>query len=202
MSFNGPNVYLVGGDQWGEQALFLQHGWNVVLDHNKADFVCFTGGADISPKFYGEETHRTTSVNHRRDAYEYSQYEMLKGKPMLGICRGGQLLNAFSGGKMYQHVDGHHRTHSTIDLFTGEVLSFSSVHHQMMIPGPGADILAIAPGQSSFRETFDNREEGRHDDIEAIFYPATKAFCFQPHPEWGPSDCTKYFFRTIDRLYG
>lgn len=201
MSNNGPNVFLVGGDQWGEGELFRHQDWNVVLDPNKADFVCFTGGSDISPKFYGAGFHPTTSISPRRDEFEQMWYERLSGKRMLGICRGGQLLNVLSGGSMYQHVDRHNRTHVSVDVESGLEYDFSSVHHQMMIPGPDAKILAIAPGQSTFRETDTSREEGRHDDIEAIFYEKTAAFCFQPHPEWGPSGCTEYFFKKIDQLY-
>lgn len=201
MSNNGPNVFLVGGDQWGEGQMFRQQGWNVILDPDKADFVCFTGGADISPKFYGAGFHPTTSVSSRRDEFEMMWYERLQGKRMLGICRGGQLLNALSGGSMYQHVDRHNRTHVSIDVETGRELSFSSVHHQMMIPGKDAKILALAPGQSTFRETDTEKSLGFHDDIEAIFYEKTSAFCFQPHPEWGPAECTDYFFRKIDQLY-
>lgn len=201
MSNNGPNVFIVGGDQWGEGELFRHQGWNVVLDPNKADFVCFTGGADISPKFYGAGFHHSTSVSSRRDEFEQIWYERLQGKRMLGICRGGQLLNALSGGGMYQHVDRHNRTHVSIDVESGVEYSFSSVHHQMMIPGKDAKILAISPGQSTFRETDKEKFAGHAEDVEALFYEKTSAFCFQPHPEWGPPSCTEYFFRKIDQLY-
>lgn len=201
MSNNGPNVLLVGGDQWGEGELFRNQGWNVILDHKKADFICFTGGADISPRFYGAEQHPYTSVSPRRDDFEEMWYEMTKGKRMLGICRGGQLLNALSGGSMYQHVDRHNRTHTSIDVETGNEFLFSSVHHQMMIPGEGAKLLAVAPGQSTFRETDKEKFAGHAEDVEALFYEKTSAFCFQPHPEWGPASCTEYFFRKIDQLY-
>lgn len=202
MSINGPNVYLVGGDQWGEGNLFVQQGWNVVLDHKKADFICFTGGADISPKFYGAEKHPYTHTNPHRDSYEEMMYRETIGKPMLGICRGGQLLNAFSGGSMFQHVDNHSRTHKAVDLESGDIRTFSSVHHQMMIPGEKGRVLAVAPGVSTFREVPGEKSTGHHDDVEAIFYEDTQAFCFQPHPEWGPPDCTEYFFQKINQLYG
>lgn len=201
MSGNGPKVHLVGGDQWGEAGLFLAANWILEGDPAKADFLCWTGGADIDPAFYGQKRHRTTMVNPRRDLFERPYFDEFPDKMKLGICRGGQLLNALSGGSMYQHVDNHHREHLSYDIESGNFYQFSSVHHQMMIPGEKGKVLAIAEGISTFRETATHAEHGNHADVEAIFYEDTKSFCFQPHPEWGPPDCTEYFFRKIDQLY-
>lgn len=200
MSNNGPNVHLVRGEQWGETVMFQRQGWNVVKDPTAADFLCWTGGADIDPSFYGQTYHRTTHTNGARDAYEKHIYELFPEKNKLGICRGGQLLNAFSGGSMFQNVDRHGRTHMAIDTETGDLVEVSSVHHQMMIPGIDGKVLMIAH-ESTIRETDRTTQSGSFDDIEALWYPATKSFCFQPHPEWGPESCTDYFFEKIGQLY-
>lgn len=207
MSKNGPNVHLVGGDQWGEGRMFLQAGWNVVNNPKNADFLCFLGGEDIDPSFYGQKRLPITQrASPRRDNLERRFFEEFSDKKKLGICRGGQLLNALSGGDMYQDVNNHHGTHDSIDVSTGQVYRFSSVHHQMMIPGDGAVILAVA-NQSTERIKDTGRERAGstplwQDDIEALWYEKTQSFCFQPHPEWGPAECTEYFFRKIDQLYG
>lgn len=206
MSTNGPNVHIVGGNQWGEGKIFLARNWNVVDLPSEADFLCWTGGADISPELYGQKRLPRTGTNPRRDAYEVKMFESFPEKNKLGICRGGQLLNALSGGDMWQDVNNHGRTHIAIDVASGEEIFFSSVHHQMMIPGDGAQIIAIAH-EATFKEKEKlvlsiPDDKLPETDIEALYYEATKSFCFQPHPEWGPEDCTEYFFKKISSLYG
>lgn len=208
MSVNGPSVLLVGGDQWGEAKMFTQRGWNIVRHPDVADFLCFTGGSDIDPAFYGQKRLPCTFPSPRRDVYEKAFWDAFPDKPKIGICRGGQLLNALSGGDMFQDVDGHQGTHDAIDVATGVVFQFSSVHHQMMIPGDGAVVLAVA--NEATRREKENKVETIvdaatplwMDDPEAIWYEKTQSFCFQPHPEWGPTECTDYFFRKIDNLFG
>jgi putative glutamine amidotransferase len=67
----------------------------------------FTGGYDIHPKYYGSEAHLYLGdVNSRVDEYQLklirSAWE--SGKPILGICRGHQLLNVACGGTLLQDL--------------------------------------------------------------------------------------------------
>jgi gamma-glutamyl-gamma-aminobutyrate hydrolase PuuD len=68
-----------------------------------------TGGADLEPARYGEPDNGSQSVEADRDALEAAAWEVAesRGVPVLGICRGFQAMNAFAGGKLLQHVDGH-----------------------------------------------------------------------------------------------
>jgi putative glutamine amidotransferase len=74
------------------------------------DAVVFTGGSDLDPELYGEEPHaETAGVVRMRDDAELA---LLKGAlerdmPVLGICRGIQVLNVGMGGDLDQHFDGH-----------------------------------------------------------------------------------------------
>ena len=73
------------------------------------DGLLLTGGADLDPSLYGEDNEGSEGVEHDRDALEREAWRVAvsRGLPILGICRGFQAMNAFAGGKLLQHVDGH-----------------------------------------------------------------------------------------------
>lgn len=80
------------------------------------DGVLLSGGYDIHPQFYGEEPHpRLESIYPERDAYELDVLRLAhqQGKPILGICRGLQLMNVAFGGTLYQDIS-HLQTESSI----------------------------------------------------------------------------------------
>jgi len=71
------------------------------------DKLVLTGGQDISPWLYDEEAHPALGkICPKRDAFELTLIaEMQKlGKPILGVCRGMQLLNVAFGGSLYQDL--------------------------------------------------------------------------------------------------
>jgi putative glutamine amidotransferase len=73
------------------------------------DGLLFSGGADIDPALYGEAPAGTTDVDHDRDALELAAWHEAERRsvPVLGICRGLQAINVFSGGKLLQDVPSH-----------------------------------------------------------------------------------------------
>lgn len=192
-------VYIVNGS--GDyRRLFESLGYAITIDITKANLAVFTGGADVTPSLYGDEQHWTTRNDPRRDQMEMAlaQEFQRQGTPMVGICRGGQFLNVFSGGRMYQHVEKHTRSHVITDVETGETVYVSSTHHQMIMPSPEAVLVATACLGGS-REWFDGtiaKKDISKEDIEVVFYPKTKALCFQPHPEFDSAEYVgmkKYF---------
>jgi putative glutamine amidotransferase len=67
-----------------------------------------TGGEDVDPARYGEKRHeKVRNVNVARDATEAALIEAakLRGKPVLAICRGIQILNVALGGTLYQDLE-------------------------------------------------------------------------------------------------
>jgi putative glutamine amidotransferase len=73
------------------------------------DGMVFTGGSDINPALYGQEPHPESSgfYDHRDSAeLELMRAALLRTMPVLGICRGMQLLNVARGGNLVQHLDG------------------------------------------------------------------------------------------------
>lgn len=79
------------------------------------DGLLLSGGADIDPARYGEAPHaETDSPRAERDAFEFGllQSALDSGLPVLGVCRGFELLNVAFGGSLVQHLPdavGHPR---------------------------------------------------------------------------------------------
>jgi putative glutamine amidotransferase len=76
----------------------------------RLDGLVVAGGPDVDPARYGAARDaRTGPPAPERDAWELALIEgaLARGTPLLGICRGMQLLNVALGGTLRQHVDGH-----------------------------------------------------------------------------------------------
>jgi putative glutamine amidotransferase len=77
------------------------------------DGFVFTGGADVDPKYYGEEIREACGkIFPLRDAFEARMFEKITStkKPILAICRGMQVINVFLGGTLYQDIDTEYET--------------------------------------------------------------------------------------------
>ena len=78
---------------------------------SQLDGIIMTGGEDIDPKYYGEENHpQLGEVNHERDGYDLTLVKLAieHNVPILGICRGLQLINVAMGGTLYQDLPSQH----------------------------------------------------------------------------------------------
>lgn len=200
------NVMIVNGS-YDYRRLFESLGHNIVSTLKEAQLVCFTGGEDVTPSLYGDEFHMYTGHNIRRDMEEKSIFDQAYALniPMVGICRGAQFLNVMSGGRMYQHVEGHTRSHYITDVQTGEQVYVSSTHHQMMMPSPEAVLVASSTLGGS-REWFDGQVAKRDvakTDIEVVYYLRTNCLCFQPHPEFERAEYEgmKHYFASCMAMY-
>lgn len=73
------------------------------------DGLCLTGGGDIDPARYGADNVASTEVDEQRDVIEFALLEraLARDIPVLGICRGFQVLNVHFGGSLEQHHLGH-----------------------------------------------------------------------------------------------
>ena len=102
---NSDAVYQAGGlpliIPYTTEQTVVQQTINII------DGLLLSGGGDINPLFFGEEPHqRLGSINQERDDLEISLTKLMleKNKPILGICRGCQILNIAAGGNMYQDI--------------------------------------------------------------------------------------------------
>ncbi|MGV0742200.1 gamma-glutamyl-gamma-aminobutyrate hydrolase family protein [Mycolicibacterium sp. XJ870] len=78
---------------------------NRVLD--RLDGVVITGGPDVDPARYGQTPHPSTNEPAReRDEWEFALLSgaLRRGIPVLGVCRGAQVLNTALGGTLHQHL--------------------------------------------------------------------------------------------------
>lgn len=78
------------------------------------DGLVLCGGGDIHPRYYGENINGSNGIDPERDEYEFSLTKSYveKGKPVLGICRGLQLLNVYFGGSLEQDL-GNAKEHAS-----------------------------------------------------------------------------------------
>jgi putative glutamine amidotransferase len=73
------------------------------------DGLLLSGGADIDPARYSQPIDGAVDLEPDRDALESEAWSAATERrvPVLGLCRGLQAINVFSGGALLQHVDGH-----------------------------------------------------------------------------------------------
>lgn len=81
-----------------------------------ADVVVILGGEDVDPRTYGASDSRPDWTPYDTAADE-AQLAIIRdtaaaGRPLLGICRGMQLVNVAFGGTLHQHIDGHRGSRS------------------------------------------------------------------------------------------
>jgi putative glutamine amidotransferase len=109
-----------------------------VLD--RLDAVVFAGGADLDPALYDQPAHeQTTGLRPERDAAEVPlmRAALDRDLPLLGICRGMQVLSVVSGGVLEQHlpdVVGHegHRPERGVYGRHGVRLAPGSLAHRLL----------------------------------------------------------------------
>jgi len=167
-------------------------------DIYQCDGFVLTGGVDTHPSFYNGNTvynNSPSSFMIERDYFEEKiyRYSQLNKLPVLGICRGMQLINVLEGGKLIQDLDNGNERHrkeesdkihsivaknsSLLHKVSGSVTGrVNSAHHQAIDPGYIGDNLMV--------NAYDDDDEKIIEGLE--FKDKTdKAFmlCVQWHPE-------------------
>ncbi len=164
---------------------------------DRLDGLLLAGGVDVHPKEFGEPVEPFCGeIDVERDAAELrlTRWALESGKPVLGICRGIQMLNIAAGGSVYQDIPAlvpdalnhshrsgepyNHLTHSVeidahsalaraLETTSAEV---NSLHHQSLNRiAPGMHVTARAP-------------DGIIEGIESDHHPFAMGVQF--HPEW------------------
>ncbi|MEV5507218.1 gamma-glutamyl-gamma-aminobutyrate hydrolase family protein [Streptomyces orinoci] len=156
----------------------------------RLDGLVLAGGEDLDPALYGATPHpRTGPPVPERDRWELALLDaaLRQGVPLLGICRGMQLMNVHAGGALNQHlpetvghkdhnprvgVFSHHRVEPVAWTRMGQLLAAPAqvaTHHHQGVSRLGTGLIASA-----------HAEDGT---IEAIEYPGD---CFRVGVQWHP----------------
>lgn len=181
----------------------LFHRSNIrVSDYARVlDGLVLQGGADVSPLTYGEEPLDAEWAGDRlRDVYEIELlHEFVEaGKPVLGICRGAQLINVAFGGTLYQDI-GTQLPESQAHV----TAAYEKNLHEMRIE-PGSGLARLYPGVERTRINSIHHQAikalGRNLRVEARSEPdglieavrssgKSYVFAVQWHPEFhAPGD--------------
>ena len=146
------------------------------------DKLILLGGADISPFWYGETPVYTGPLNHERDIIEWTliRRAMAEHKPILGICRGHQLITVAHGGSLYQDIFMQtRRRHQPLKRNLPR-LDVNSLHHQSVKTVPaGMQVMALSP-------------EGI---VESIWKPGVLGVQFHPELMIGADPAWEKLFR-------
>jgi len=169
---------------------------NIASDgFDTVDAVVFWGGEDIHPSLYDEEAHPFTQARGKypsaRDDFEWRamSYFRINDIPMIGVCRGAQLMCAKAGGFLIQDVNGHGSAHM-VKTADGELFNVTSCHHQMMYPfDVEHEMLAWAHDNKSR-----HYQGAKASDLslmmknkvepEIVYFPTLNGLAIQGHPEW------------------
>ena len=171
-----PRNYVEAIRHAGGFAVMLPPDASLVEDPEEAleliDGLVLAGGADINPASYGQAQHaETAGTVLERDAFEIAlvRAAIERDLPVLGICRGMQLLNVALGGTLLQHLPerfGHHEHRRVVGSFDGadhdvdvsegtlamrvvdEASHATKSHHHQGVDrlGEGLRVSAISPG--------------------------------------------------------
>jgi putative glutamine amidotransferase len=164
--------------------------------YSRLNGILFSGGGDVSLAYFNGSDHpRIGEVDESRDTTEITlmRTAVNDGKPILGICRGAQVMNIAMGGTLYTHIydqlkgaldhayPGSLRkaivhpvnvdeTTRSAEIFGETLLNVNSLHHQGLKDiAPGLKATGYAP-------------DGLVEVVEIPDHPY--AVAVQWHPEW------------------
>jgi putative glutamine amidotransferase len=141
----------------------------------RADALLLSGGADVDPARFDQPPQPDLGiVDPERDAFEIALYRAARaaGKPVLGICRGIQLINVAEGGSLHQHLpalgrgvqhsqaDKGGRPHHRVTLAAGSRLAaafgaeavFVNTYHHQGLDRLGTGLRAVAHAEDGLVE--------------------------------------------------
>jgi putative glutamine amidotransferase len=190
--FDSPTISIYPFDS------IFDYGRNLIRESSLSgcDAVVLWGGADIPPAFYSMppiQWNTGPTIPTQRDLFEWEilREATQRGIPIIGVCRGAQLICAFAGGKLAQHISGHSLNHEIVTS-TGETFSVSSSHHQMMVPEGASSYELLAWPCKNLSTVYDGLPEaerlsytkGVEREAEVVYFKDLNAMAIQCHPEW------------------
>ena len=108
------------------------------FDPGDYDGLLIPGGTDVDPERYGRRNECSDSPDPELDAHQFAAIDAFvkAGKPVLGICRGHQVLNVFFGGTLIQDIPTRYTPPGDLPkLFHSQVDDRDSMHLTHAAPG-------------------------------------------------------------------
>lgn len=198
------------------------HNYEAVLEHlaipyttalsadSKAayDMLLLPGGGDISPDLYHCSNHGSRNIERQKDLAQLTLLDdfIRQKKPVLGICKGFQLIQIYFGGTLVQDLtpgdlhyhsqkdilhEAKNRKGSFLEELYGSVCTINSCHHQAVFyPAPGLEILQAAPDHVI--------EAMRHTNLPILgvqWHPERLCLGFRQSAAVNGLDLFEYFLR-------
>lgn len=193
------------------EQLMLEAGFSVVAHEpqlaSDLDVLVLCGGTDVHPYIYAHHKEYGAAYDIERDIKEKHRIDVAVENdiPVIGICRGSQLLCVYHGGKLYQDVKGHGNNHTAYGIApTGGwrpsqpyQVTINSTHHQVAIPNDAKGVVLLWAKCGFDHSVYDahglpveitdevnayGTEYQR--DAEVVWYPEHNHLGIQYHPEW------------------
>jgi putative glutamine amidotransferase len=212
------NRYVGGVRQAGGLPLLLPYlpdDESLVICARRLDGLLLTGGGDIHPFLFGEEPNRKLGAfDPERDAFEIAIMKTMLNlrKPVLGICRGIQVINVALGGTLYQDLETQlpgslqhqqqaarrHPAHGVTvqpesrlaGILGSARLRVNSLHHQAIRdPAPGLRVTAWA-------------DDGVIEGVEAPGDPLLLGVQWHPEDLWRHDPAAASLFRALVQAAG
>lgn len=153
------------------------------------DALLLCGGDDVDPAYFGQENTASRGIDADRDRVELVLARMYldAGKPILGICRGHQLLNIVLGGTLIQDIgDPLHLFHTRGDLPDDRIHPVRALEGSFLYKCYGP----VFPVNSSHHQVVDRIGKGlkpvawaESNMVEALQHKTLPVRCVQWHPE-------------------
>lgn len=157
-----------------------------------ATHLLLPGGGDITPAFFGQSDHGSHHIDTELDILQLQALSLFvtKKRPVLGICKGLQIINVYFGGDITQHIDtadrhkwiGRDQMHrvyqsyvNRLDFFYqlyGNSAPVNSAHHQA-INRPGKDLIPVCRAGDNV--------------VEGLMHRVLPILAVQWHPERLPA---------------
>lgn len=184
--------------------MFHAHGYNNAESSDfenpqQYDLLVLVGGQDVHPLTYAYYPERGVKYNIQRDTEDLRAVRKAAsaGVPVLGICRGSQLLCIENGGNLIQDVKGHalrgyHIARGFDKQGEGVKLLINSTHHQVADPNPEEGVVLLWGDCGSDHGNFNRwgmkERVVRKREPEVTYYPRYRQLGIQYHPEWMEKD--------------
>ncbi|MCH5259329.1 MAG: gamma-glutamyl-gamma-aminobutyrate hydrolase family protein [Lachnospiraceae bacterium] len=172
----------------------------------QATHLLLPGGGDITPAFFGQQNHGSRNIDTELDILQIQTLSLFmeQKKPVLGICKGLQIINVHQGGTINQHIDTanthewkghdqqHHVYHNGLNRqnfffqLYGTSTLVNSAHHQA-IDLLGRDLAVVCRAGDNI--------------VEGIMHTTLPVIAVQWHPERimddGGERLIHYFTRSV-----